>query len=87
MANIESVLQETRVFPPSPDFVAQANVKRADFDRMNAAAAADFSGFWGGLARDTVLWHKPFTNVLDESKAPFYKWFDDGTLNVSYNCL
>jgi acetyl-CoA synthetase len=87
MANIESVLQETRVFPPPPEFVAQANVKRADFDRMNAAAAADFSGFWGGLARETVLWHKPFTNVLDESKAPFYKWFDDGTLNVSYNCL
>jgi acetyl-CoA synthetase len=87
MSNIESVLHESRVFAPSPEFVAQANIKLADFERMNAAAASDFTGFWGGLARETLLWRKPFTQVLDESKAPFYKWFDDGTLNVSYNCL
>ena len=39
------------------------------------------------LARETLAWHKPFTKVLDESNAPFYKWFEDGDLNVSYNCL
>jgi acetyl-CoA synthetase len=87
MSKIESVMQETRVFPPPPAFVAQANVKQADFERLNAAATSDFAGFWGELARETLLWHKPFTRVLDESDAPFYKWFDDGTLNVSYNCL
>ena len=87
MANIESVSTESRLFEPPRDFVAQANVKKADFDALNAAAAKDFTGFWAGQARDAVLWHKPFTRTLDESKAPFYKWFDDGELNVSYNCL
>jgi acetyl-CoA synthetase len=87
MSTIESVSHENRLFPPPAGFVAQANVKPADFDRLNAAAAKDFTGFWGGLARETLLWKKPFTRVLDESNAPFYKWFDDGDLNVSYNCL
>jgi acetyl-CoA synthetase len=87
MSTIESVAHENRVFQPSPAFVAQANVNQTEFDRLNAAAASDFSGFWGRLARDTLLWHKPFTKVLDESAAPFYKWFEDGEINVSYNCL
>ena len=87
MSTIESVSNETRVFEPPRDFVAQANVTRADFDRMNAAAAADYSGFWAKLARENLLWHKPFTKSLDESNAPFYKWFEDGELNVSHNCL
>ena len=87
MANIESVLQESRVFPPPAAFTAQANVKPADFERMNAAAAADYPGFWAGLAREHLIWKTPFTKSLDDSGAPFYKWFEDGTLNVSYNCL
>jgi acetyl-CoA synthetase len=87
MSSIQSVMQEKRVFEPSPAWVAQANVKKADFDAMNARAARDFEGFWGDLARETLAWHKPFTKVLDESRAPFYKWFEDGELNVSYNCL
>jgi acetyl-CoA synthetase len=87
MATIESVSRETRMFDPARDFVAQANVKKADFERLNAEAAADFPGFWARLAREQLLWHKPFSRALDESKAPFYRWFDDGELNVSYNCL
>ena len=87
MSTIESVSHETRVFEPPRSFVAQANVTKAKFDELNAAAAADYSGFWAKLAREEVLWHKPFTKALDESKAPFYKWFEDGELNVSYNCL
>src|SRR6266496_3283462 len=87
MSSIESVAHESRVFAPSPAFVSQANIKPADFDRLNAAAASDFSGFWAKLARDELLWHKPFTRSLDESRAPFYKWFEDGELNASYNCL
>ena len=63
MSTIESVSNETRVFEPPRDFVAQANVTRADFDRLNAAAAADYSGFWAKLARENLLWHKPFTQV------------------------
>jgi acetyl-CoA synthetase len=87
MSTIESVSHEQRSFPPSREFVAQANVKKADFDALNASAAADYTGFWGKLAREQVAWRKPFTRVLDESNGPFYKWFDDGVLNVSYNCL
>jgi len=87
MSTIESVSNERRIFEPPREFVAQANVKQADFDALNASAAADFTGFWAKLARGEVLWKKPFTRTLDESGAPFYKWFDDGELNVSYNCL
>src|SRR5437763_87059 len=87
MSAIESVMRESRVFPPPAEFVAQANVKKADFERLNAEAAADYTGFWAKQARETLLWHRPFTKALDESNAPFYKWFEDGTLNVSYNCL
>jgi acetyl-CoA synthetase len=87
MSNIESVLNENRTFAPSGEWTAQANVKPADFAAMNARAARDFEGFWGDLARESLHWHTPFTRVLDERKAPFYRWFDDGRLNVSYNCL
>ncbi|HEY3460972.1 MAG TPA: acetate--CoA ligase, partial [Casimicrobiaceae bacterium] len=74
-------------FEPSPAFAAQANVKKSDAEEMHAKAARDYEGFWADLARKTLAWKKPFTKVLDESKAPFYTWFDDGLLNVSYNCL
>jgi acetyl-CoA synthetase len=43
--------------------------------------------FWGTRAKELLDWQTPFTQVLDESKAPFFKWFADGKLNVSYNCL
>jgi len=87
MSNIHSVLNEERVFAPSPAFAAQANVTKAGAEAMHAKAARDYEGFWADLSRDTLAWKKPFTKVLDESGAPFYKWFDDGELNVSYNCL
>jgi acetyl-CoA synthetase len=87
MANIESVLHEKRLFAPSAEWKRTANVKPDDFKAMNDKAARDFEGFWADLAREELLWHKPFTRVLDESKAPFYRWFHDGELNASYNCL
>jgi acetyl-CoA synthetase len=88
MSTIESVLQENRLFPPSPEFVKQANISgQAAYDAMCAEAEADFEGFWERLARRELAWHTPFTRVLDASDAPFYKWFEDGTLNASYNCL
>jgi acetyl-CoA synthetase len=87
-SNIESVLQETRVFPPSAEFVKQANISGMDAYRaLCAEAEKDFEGFWGRLAKAELDWHKPFTQVLDESKAPFFRWFHDGELNASYNCL
>src|SRR5580765_1201445 len=85
---IESVLQEDRLFPPSADFVKQANVSgMAAYQALCDEAERDFEGFWGRLAKEHVVWKKPFTKTLDESKAPFYKWFYDGEINASYNCL
>ncbi|MDB5812592.1 MAG: acs [Betaproteobacteria bacterium] len=85
---IESVLNETRTFAPSPEFVKQANVSGMDaYNKLCSEAERDYTGFWARLARENVLWRKPFAQVLDESNAPFYKWFADGTLNASYNCL
>ena len=87
-ATIESVLRESRLFPPPADFVKHANVSgMAAYQALCDEAERDFEGFWGRLARETLLWHKPFTKVLDESNAPFFKWFHDGELNASYNCL
>jgi acetyl-CoA synthetase len=87
-STIESVLQEKRVFPPSPANVKQANISGMEaYRKMVAEAEKDFEGFWAKLARETLSWSKPFTKVLDESKAPFFRWFYDGELNASYNCL
>jgi acetyl-CoA synthetase len=87
-STIESVLQETRVFPPSPEFVGQANIAGMEaYRKLADEAERDPEGFWARHAREQLLWHKPFTKVLDESNAPFYKWFHDGELNASYNCL
>jgi acetyl-CoA synthetase len=87
-SQIESVLHETRVFPPSPEFVKQANISgMAAYEALCQEADRDFEGFWARLAREHLLWHKPFTKTLDESNAPFFKWFHDGELNASYNCL
>ncbi|MFO1344548.1 MAG: acetate--CoA ligase [Burkholderiales bacterium] len=87
MSAIESVLVENRVFPPPAAFTAQANVKPADFEAMKAKAERDHAGFWADLARENLIWSKPFTQSLDDSNAPFFKWFADGELNASYNCL
>jgi acetyl-CoA synthetase len=87
MSAIESVLVENRVFPPSAAFTAQANVKPENFQAMLAKAAADYSGYWGDLASEHLIWAKPFTKSLNDSNAPFFKWFEDGELNASYNCL
>jgi len=87
-STIESVLQESRAFPPPEAFVKQANISgMAAYEAMCKEAERDFEGFWAKLARDNLLWHKPFTKILDESNAPFFQWFADGELNASYNCL
>src|SRR6516225_3085569 len=88
MSAIESVLQERRVFAPSEQTVAGATVSGMDaYKALCAEAERDYEGFWARLARETLTWQKPFTKVLDESKAPFYTWFEDGELNASYNSL
>jgi len=88
MADSESLMQETRVFSPPPQLVQQASISGMEaYQALCDEARRDYEGFWAGLARKNLQWHRPFTKVLDESNAPFYKWFEDGLLNVSYNCL
>ena len=88
MSTIESVLHETRTFPPPEAFVKQANISgMAAYEAMCREAERDLEGFWAKQARENLKWTKPFTKVLDESNAPFFKWFHDGELNASYNCL
>jgi acetyl-CoA synthetase len=89
MANkyIQSVLQEERQFKPPPEFTAQARIKPADLKALNAKAAQDHVGFWADLARAELKWHRPFSMAFDDSEAPNFRWFIDGELNVSVNCL
>jgi len=77
-------LLQARDFPPSAGFAAQAEV--AD-PAVYEQAAADPQAWWAGQARQRLDWDTPFCEVLDDSNPPFYRWFADGTLNVSHNCL
>ena len=87
-SGIESVLTETRVFGPFERVSATANISGMDaYQALCDEARRDPEGFWARLAREHLVWDKPFTTVLDESEAPFYRWFSDGELNVSANCL
>ena len=80
---IENLSTEDRVFPPSDEFAAQANAKSG----IHEQAEEDWLGFWEQQARSRITWFKEPTEVLDDSNPPFFKWFKDGELNVSYNCL
>ena len=85
---MEPLKQETRVFNPPADFIKNAAIPGMDaYNKLCDEANKDYDAFWGRLAKENIYWKKPFTKVLDESKAPFYKWFEDGTTNASYNCL
>ena len=86
-SDISSVLIEDRQFPVPAEFASKARLKQADLDALHDKAAADYEGFWADLGREHIVWHKDFTNVLDESNAPHYQWFNDGEMNVCYNCV
>ena len=85
--NIESVLLEERTFTPAPAFSARAHLKPADAEALRRRAREDHVGFWTDLAAQELTWHTPFTVGLDATRAPNYRWFSDGRLNASYNCL
>ena len=88
MSVINSVVIESRIFPPAEALVKRSTISgRAAYDALCQEAETDYSGYWARLAREHLTWKKEFTTSLDESRAPFYQWFADGTLNASYNCL
>jgi acetyl-CoA synthetase len=78
---IEALYEENRTFPPSPEFAAQANAQPGIYEQ----ADADYQAYWASWARK-LEWSKPFTTVLEWNQ-PFARWFGDGELNVSVNCL
>lgn len=82
VTRIDNLMHESRRFPPTAEFIHDAVVG----PEVYVAAAADRLEFWADQAR-TLHWHRPFTRTLDWEDAPFAKWFDDGELNVAYNCL
>ena len=88
MSSIESVSHETRVFQPSADWQRSAAIGGMDtYKALCKEAETDFEGFWARLAKENLQFSKAYDKVLDESNAPFYKWFTGGELNVSANCL
>ena len=80
---IANLSTESRTFPPPALFAAAANAQQSVYEE----ADADWLGFWEKQAKRRITWFKEPTVVLDDSQAPFFKWFSDGTLNISYNCL
>ena len=85
--SFSSVLEENRLFPPSAEFVRGTSVNAEKLAALKAEAEADFTAFWARLARENLHWQQLFTQVLDDSNAPNYRWFADGKTNASYNCL
>ncbi|HEV7798969.1 MAG TPA: acetate--CoA ligase [Pyrinomonadaceae bacterium] len=84
--NIESLQQEDRVFPPPPEFSAQAHIKSmAELEKLRVEASADPENFWARMAEE-LHWFKKWDTVL-KWEPPHAKWFVGGKLNISYNCL
>jgi acetyl-CoA synthetase len=84
---LQSVLTENRTFPPSPAFAATAHPDAAELARLRELARRDPEAFWATQARERLWWKHPFTQVLDDSQAPNFRWFADGRLNVCWNCI
>ena len=81
-------MSELTIHQPSDAFVKQATVSgMAAYQALCKKAETDYEGFWAEQARRLISWKTPFTKILNQSDAPFFKWFEDGTLNASYNCL
>jgi len=76
------------IFQPNPEFAKHAHIKSMDeYHALMQKAQDDYEGFWKGYADEKIDWLAPYDKVLDESDAPFYKWFTDGKLNVSNQCI
>ena len=84
---IESILNESRSFGPPKDFIDQANIDEEKAHNLKKQAEENHIQYWATLAKYQLEWFQPFNNILDESKAPNYEWFNDGVINASYNSL
>ncbi len=82
-------LKDTKgvVIDPNPDFVMRANLTPGEYERLTRWAQEDFEGFWDHFAKKEIDWFKPYSRVINEENAPFYRFFEDGVLNMCYNCV
>jgi len=80
--------REIRIFNPSDEVVKNANVSgMKSYEALVDKFKNDYLGAWSELAKELLIWNKPYTKILNDKDAPFYKWFEDGKINASYNCL
>jgi acetyl-CoA synthetase len=86
--DIESIHHEERIFYPPKNVMERANVSGMDaYETICKKFADNYEEAWADLAKELLIWEKPFTKILNEDNPPFFKWFEDGKLNASYNCL
>ena len=86
--SINNILEENRTFPPSKEFSNSAIIKsKKDLSDLREKARKNPIEFWDSYAKTEIDWFRPYETVLDGNKAPFFKWFPEGQLNITYNCL
>ena len=86
--DIESIHHEERIFYPPKNVIEKANVSGMEaYKSICKKFDENYEEAWADLARELLIWEKPFTRILNEDNPTFFKWFEDGELNASYNCL
>ena len=86
--DIESIHHEERIFYPPKNVIEKANVSGMEaYKSICKKFDENYEEAWADLARELLIWEKPFTRILNEDNPPFFKWFEDGELSASYNCL
>ncbi len=83
MANEKKMVGD--VYYPAPEVVQSAHIK--NYEKVHAEATANLAAFWGKIAAENYEWFKPWETVLDDSNAPFYKWFVGAKVNIIHNAL
>ncbi|ATX80764.1 acetyl-coenzyme A synthetase [Mariprofundus aestuarium] len=83
---ITTVLDETRIFNPPQGHQGHI-ASMQEYRTLRQQFETDFDTTWRELAREHLSWREPFTRVLNSENAPFFRWFEDGKLNLSENCL
>ncbi len=86
--SINNILEEKRIFPPSKEFAENSNIRsQEELVSLKKQALDNPIQFWESFAKSELDWFEPFQTVLDSDNAPFFKWFKEGKLNITYNCL
>ncbi len=86
--SINNILEEKRIFPPSKKFAENSNIStQEELLSLRKQASDNPIQFWKSFAKSELDWFEPFQTVLDNENAPFFKWFKEGKLNITYNCL